>query len=198
MNSNIHKQNFKIDCDDRNELNGHKSFLVWFTGLSGSGKSTLSNAVEQAIFQKGVHTYALDGDNTRMGLNKDLGFNSADRTENIRRVAEVANLMVDAGLVVFASFISPYQKDRDMVKSIVGEENYVEIYVNTSVEECEKRDVKGLYQKARTGEIEHFTGISAPYEAPANPDIAIDTAGTSIESSIEPILRLIEEKLELK
>lgn len=195
MKSNLYKQRFKVDREERRTRNGHHSFLVWFTGLSGSGKSTLANAVENTIFNKGIRTYTLDGDNTRLGLNKDLGFSSEDRSENIRRVAEVASLFIDAGIVVFGSFISPLRKDRALVRQIVGNENYIEIFVNTSIEECENRDVKGLYVKARKGEIEQFTGVSAPYEIPENPNLVINTENRSIEESVEPIIKLIEEKL---
>ena len=168
---------------------------MWFTGLSGSGKSTIANAVEKALFEKGVHTYSLDGDNVRLGLNSNLSFSAEDRTENIRRIGEVANLMIDAGLVVIASFVSPYEKDRAAVKNIVGASKFVEVFVNTSVEECEKRDVKGLYKKARAGEIKNFTGINAPYEAPINADIEIDTLNTTVEEAVKIIVQNIENKI---
>ena len=171
--------------------------MLWFTGLSGSGKSTIANAVEQALHQQGVHTYTLDGDNVRKGLNNNLSFSPQDRTENIRRIAEVANLMVDAGLVVLAAFVSPYEKDRENIKRILGVDQFVEVFVNTSLEECERRDVKGLYAKARAGEITNFTGISAPYEPPQNPDIEIDTESTSVADSVTQILQAIQDKLTL-
>tara|TARA_R110002049_G_scaffold28296_2_gene97344 strand:- start:7117 stop:7710 length:594 start_codon:yes stop_codon:yes gene_type:complete len=189
---------FHITKAQRSDLKKHKPLVLWFTGLSGSGKSTIANAVEMALFKKGVHTYTLDGDNVRKGLNKNLSFSSEDRTENIRRIAEVANLMVDAGLVVLASFVSPYRKDREQCKKIIGYANFVEVFVNTSVEECERRDVKGLYKKARKGEIKNFTGIDAPYEAPQSADIEIDTINTSVEEAVEIILKYIDKKLELK
>lgn len=177
--------------------NGHKSLLLWFTGLSGSGKSTIANKVELALFEKGIKTFTLDGDNIRKGLNSDLTFAPEDRTENIRRIAETANLMIDAGLVVLAAFVSPYKKDRENIKTIVKEDNFVEIYVNTSIEECERRDVKGLYKKARTGEIKNMTGISSPYEAPTHPDVEIQTEKETVEQAVEKILKHIEPKLKL-
>tara|TARA_R110002124_G_C8974716_1_gene515907 strand:+ start:62258 stop:62851 length:594 start_codon:yes stop_codon:yes gene_type:complete len=189
---------FQITKAQRSGLKKHKPLVLWFTGLSGSGKSTIANAVEMALFKKGVHTYTLDGDNVRKGLNRNLSFSSEDRTENIRRIAEVANLMVDAGLVVLASFVSPYRKDREQCNKIIGYANFVEVFVNTSVEECERRDVKGLYKKARKGEIKNFTGIDAPYEAPQSADIEIDTINTSVAEAVEIILKYIDKKLELK
>lgn len=193
--SNLKKHTYQISVDDRNKLNGHKSFLIWFTGLSGSGKSTIANALEKALYDKGIRTYTLDGDNLRYGLNKDLGFSPADRSENIRRIAETSKLMIDAGIVVLAAFVSPYIKDRENIKHIVKDVNFVEVYVNTSIEECERRDVKGLYRKARSGEIKNMTGISAPYEAPVNPDIEIKTEKMNVESAVFEILKLINPKL---
>jgi len=175
MEENIISHNFQVSKSDRQASNKHKSFLLWFTGLSGSGKSTIANVVEQELFKLGIKTYILDGDNIRKGINKDLTFVPQDRTENIRRIAETANLMVDAGLVTLAAFVSPYKKDRENIKNIVKSVNFIEVYINTSLEECEQRDVKGLYKKARAGEIKNMTGISAPYEAPENPDIEILT-----------------------
>ncbi len=195
MQENIIKHQFSIEKGSRSQLKNHNSFLLWFTGLSGSGKSTISNAVEKALFDEGIHTYALDGDNVRKGLNSNLSFSPEDRTENIRRIAEVANLMIDAGIVVLASFVSPYIKDRDDVKHIVGANNYIEIYISTPVDECERRDVKGLYKKARTGEILNFTGINAPYEAPENPDIEINTTEMTIEEATSFIVNNIKHKL---
>lgn len=197
MQENVIPHHFAVDKRQRAALKKHGAFLLWFTGLSGSGKSTIANAVEQALFQKGVHTYTLDGDNVRKGLNSNLTFSPEDRTENIRRIAEVANLMVDAGLVVLAAFVSPYEKDRENIKSILGDDQFVEVFVNTSLEECERRDVKGLYAKARAGEIPNFTGISAPYEPPQNPDIEIDTESTSVADSVTQILQAIQDKLML-
>lgn len=172
--------------------------LLWFTGLSGSGKSTVANAVEEELHRMGVHTYTLDGDNIRSGINKDLSFAPEDRSENIRRIAEIANLFVDSGTVVLAAFVSPYKKDREMVKSVVKDFNFVEIFVDTPLEECERRDVKGLYAKARQGLIKDFTGINAPYEAPEQPDIRIDTTQSNIEESTAQIVTAIRAKLELK
>ncbi|MDA0177920.1 MULTISPECIES: adenylyl-sulfate kinase [Mesoflavibacter] len=198
MSNHIIKHNYQVTKSDRNKLNNHNSFLMWFTGLSGSGKSTIANLVELELHKKGIKTYVLDGDNIRKGINKDLTFAPEDRTENIRRIAEIANLMVEAGNVVLAAFVSPYKKDRENVKNILKNSNFVEIYVNTSVEECEKRDVKGLYKKARAGEIKNMTGISAPYEAPENPDLEIITENLTIEQSVNEVLKYIQPKLQLK
>lgn len=197
MGKNIIAHDYQISIKDRRQSNGHNSFLLWFTGLSGSGKSTIANVVEQKLYQKGIKTYTLDGDNIRKGINKDLTFSPEDRTENIRRIAEVANLMVNAGLVTLAAFVSPYKKDRDNIRTIVKDVNFVEVYINTSVEECERRDVKGLYKKARLGEIKNMTGISAPYEAPENPDIEIKTEHESIEAAAQRIIDFITPKLKL-
>jgi len=161
MEKQLFPHNYQISLDDRIKTNNHKPLLLWFTGLSGSGKSTIANRVEQELFKQKILTYTLDGDNIRTGLNSDLSFSPEDRSENIRRIAEVANLMLDAGLVVLAAFVSPYQKDREQIKSIVNEANFVEIYINTSLEECELRDVKGLYKKARAGIIKDMTGITS-------------------------------------
>lgn len=197
MEKHIIPQDYQITVSDRNKKHQHQSFLVWFTGLSGSGKSTIANLVERRLFELGVHTYALDGDNIRNGINKNLSFSPEDRSENIRRIAEISNLMVDAGLVVLAAFISPYKKDRENIKKIVKDVNFVEVYVNTSVEECERRDVKGLYKKARVGEIKNMTGISAPYEAPENPDIEINTENETIEQAVNKIMAYITSKLQV-
>lgn len=195
MEKNIVKHDYTVDQNSRGKLKKHAAKLLWFTGLSGSGKSTIANRVEQVLHEKGVHTYCLDGDNVRKGLNKDLSFSPEDRTENIRRIAETANLMIDAGLVVLAAFVSPYKKDRENIRTIVGSENMVEIYVNTSVEECERRDVKGLYKKARAGEIKNMTGISSPYEAPTNPEIEVKTEKLNVDEATEYIINAIYPKL---
>ncbi len=195
--TNIIPHNFQLGKNDRNRHKGHHSFVIWFTGLSGSGKSTIANALEAKLYQEGVHTYILDGDNVRKGLNNNLSFSPEDRTENIRRIGEVAQLMVDAGLVVLSAFVSPYRIDRENIKNIVDASNFVEVFVNTPLEECERRDVKGLYAKARAGEIKDFTGINAPYEAPLNPEIEIDTTKTSVEDSVEIIFKNIAHKLHL-
>ncbi len=170
-------------------------YTLWFTGLSGSGKSTLANAVEKALHMEGRHTMLLDGDNIRMGLNNNLGFEEADRIENIRRIAEVSKLMNDAGLIVLTSFISPFAKDRQRARQIIGEDSFIEIYVSTPIDECEKRDVKGLYKKAREGDIPNFTGVSSPYEEPENPDIIIDTANLSVDESVSIILDQLKRLL---
>jgi len=193
--SNIVQHSFNISKSDREKLHQHKAFLIWFTGLSGSGKSTIANALESKLNSLNVSTYSLDGDNIRLGINKDLTFSPEDRAENIRRIGEIANLFVDAGIVTLASFVSPYIKDRDEVKNSVGQENYIEVFVNTSLDECERRDVKGLYKKAREGEIKNMTGISAPYEAPRNPDLEIDTVKESVDESVNKILKLLEKRL---
>lgn len=198
MPKNIIPHSYQVSIDDRRKLNGHNSFLIWFTGLSGSGKSTIANVVEQKLFEKGIRTYTLDGDNIRNGINKDLSFSPEDRTENIRRIAETANLMINAGTVVLAAFVSPYKKDRSNIRSIVKDINFVEVFVNTSIEECERRDVKGLYKKARAGEIENMTGISAPYEVPENPDIEIETENESIAAAANRIIEFITPKLLLR
>ena len=195
MSLNITKHTYKVTKSNRKQLHGHKVYLIWFTGLSGSGKSTLANLVEIALHKKGLSTYILDGDNIRQGINKDLSFTAEDRTENIRRIAEISNLMLDAGVLTLAAFVSPYIKDREGVQNIVKAENFIEIYVNTSLKECERRDVKGLYKKARAGEVKNMTGISAPYEAPVNPDLEVITDGHSIEETVKTILEFITKKL---
>ena len=192
---NIIRHNYTVSNADRKKLNKHNSFLIWFTGLSGSGKSTLANALEVKLHEAGIKTYSLDGDNIRKGINKDLSFSPEDRKENIRRIAEIANLFVDAGVVVLGAFVSPYKKDRENIKNVVGNDNFVEIFINTSLEECKRRDVKGLYEKARKGEIKDFTGINAPYEAPEKPDVEVITDNLTIEQSIEVIIKKINQKL---
>ncbi len=187
--------NHVIDKGDRNTQKQHASFVIWLVGLSGSGKSTLANLLEQELYKRNVNTYILDGDNVRSGLNKDLTFNDTDRKENIRRIGEVAKLMVDAGIVVITAFITPFETERNTLKSLFSEGDYYEIYIDCPVEECEKRDVKGLYRKARAGEISHFTGISSPFEIPTSPDISIPTYKQSIEESLDQILQSILPKL---
>ena len=194
--SNIVHHNFNVSKSDREKLHQHNAFLIWFTGLSGSGKSTIANALESKLNSLNISTYALDGDNIRFGICKDLTFSPEDRTENIRRIAEIANLFVDAGIVTLASFVSPYSKDRENVRNTVGAKNYVEVFVNTSIDECERRDVKGLYKKAREGEIKkNMTGISAPYETPQNPDLEIDTIKESVDESVDKIFKYLEKRL---
>ena len=187
-------QNYNITKSQRETLHGHKAYLLWFTGLSGSGKSTLANLVEIELHKKGLSTYILDGDNVRQGINKDLSFAPKDRSENIRRIAEISNLMLDAGAITLAAFVSPYKKDREVVKQIVGLDKFIEIYVNTSLEACESRDVKGLYKKARAGEIKNMTGISAPYQAPTHPDLEVVTDGQTIQESVAVIMQFLNTK----
>lgn len=188
---NVHRQALVVDKKARAELNGHPGKVLWFTGLSASGKSTVANALEQILHERGIRTYILDGDNVRHGLNKDLGFTDADRVENIRRIAEVARLMVDAGLFVLTAFISPFRSERDMARELFEADEFVEIYVNVPLETAEQRDPKGLYKKARRGELPHFTGIDSDYEVPENPEIELATDELSIEQCIEKILKFI-------
>lgn len=179
---------------DRHRMNGHKSAILWYTGLSGAGKSTLANKVEEKLYEKGFHTYVLDGDNIRHGLNKGLGFTAEDRKENIRRIGEVAKLFVDAGAFVSTAFISPYREDREMVRTLMPESEFIEIYVYAPLDVCEDRDPKGLYKKARAGEIKHFTGIDDPYEAPENPELIINTAEKNLEKCSDEIIKYLEQK----
>ena len=189
---NIHLQKLSIGKVDRERLNGHSAKVIWLTGLSGAGKSYIANALEKALYKMGYHTYILDGDNVRHGLNKGLGFTDEDRVENIRRVAEVAKLMMDAGLIVITALISPFRQERATAREIVGEENFCEIYINTPIEICEQRDPKGLYKKARRGEIPNFTGIGSPYEPPESADLQIDSTTMPIEEAITKILSAIK------
>ena len=191
---NLTWQKLDITRKIRSEKMGQKPLTLWFTGLSGSGKSTLANELEKALSVSGKFTMLLDGDNVRMGLNQNLGFEEADRIENIRRVAEVSKLMNDAGLIVLTAFISPYRSDRERARKIIGEDSFIEVYVSTPLEKCEKRDVKGLYKKAREGKIPNFTGISSPYEPPVNPEIVIDTSKCDLQEAVEIILREIENR----
>ncbi|MBR6228585.1 MAG: adenylyl-sulfate kinase [Eubacterium sp.] len=193
--TNLTWQKTDITREIRSEALGQKPLTLWFTGLSGSGKSTLANAIEKVFSMEGKHTMLLDGDNIRMGLNNNLGFDEKDRIENIRRIAEVAKLMNDAGLIVLTSFISPYTADRERAKDIIGTDSYIEIYVSTPLEECEKRDVKGLYAKARRGEIPNFTGISSAYEKPQNPAVEIDTSKYSLEDAVDYVIEKLKEYL---
>jgi bifunctional enzyme CysN/CysC len=186
---NVHQQALSISRPDRERLNGHKGKVIWFTGLSGSGKSTLANALEVELHSRGMRTYILDGDNIRQGLNKDLGFTDADRVENIRRIAEVAKLMMDAGMIVMTAFISPFRREREMARELIGAENFMEVYVSTSLEVCEQRDVKGLYKQARAGKIPNMTGINSPYEPPENPDYIVET---NIYSVLDCTIKLAE------
>lgn len=180
---------------DREKLLNQKGKMIWFTGLSGSGKSTLAIALERELYERGVLCQILDGDNIRTGINNNLGFSEADRTENIRRIAEVSKLFVNCGVVTIAAFISPTTAIREMAKTIIGEDDFMEIYVSTPIEECERRDVKGLYAKARRGEIANFTGISSPFEAPENPALSIDTSVLPIEESVKLLLDTIVPRI---
>jgi len=194
MNKDIVWHEHAIDKTARAEQNGHKAFLLWFTGLSGSGKSTVAGALEQELFKRGVHTYLLDGDNVRHGLCKGLGFSAEDRQENLRRVGEAAKLMVDAGLVVLAAFVSPYRADRDAIRALFNEGEFVEVFVDTPLSECEDRDPKGLYKKARAGEIKNFTGIDDPYEAPLSPEVRIENYGRPVADVVSDLFALLQEK----
>src|SRR5699024_9994925 len=172
---NIVWHDSKVTKENRRQLNNHKSAVIWFTGLSGSGKSTISVELEKELYNQGVRTYRLDGDNIRHGLNKNLGFSPEERKENIRRIGEVSKLMVEAGLVTLSAFISPYREDRDEIRELMDDGEFIEVFVNANIETCESRDPKGLYKKARTGEIKGFTGIDAPYEEPVDPEITVNT-----------------------
>ena len=196
MSKNIVKHSYNISREEREQNLSQNAKILWFTGLSGSGKSTIANGVELALNEQGFKTYLLDGDNVRLGLNNDLGFSDKDRVENIRRIREVAKLMLDAGLIVLCAFVSPFRKDRDVLREVVNEEDFVEIFVNCPVEVCEERDVKGLYKKARAGLIKDFTGISSAFEAPLNPEIILNTNELSLEKCVEKILSLLLQKIQ--
>jgi adenylylsulfate kinase len=183
----------QVSRTDREKLLGQRGCTIWLTGLSGSGKSTIAVAAEKALAQKGRLTYILDGDNIRHGLNANLGFSPADRTENIRRIGEVSKLFTDAGIIVFTSFISPYRADRDAVRKIMGQGDFIEAWVQASVDTCESRDVKGLYKKARAGEIKDFTGISAPYEEPLSAEVILDTNGQTVDQSVERLIAYLQK-----
>ena len=191
--TNITWHEATVTAEDREKLLNQKGCVIWFTGLSGSGKSTLANAVEHVLHQQHHHTYVLDGDNVRHGLNKNLGFSPEDREENIRRIGEVAKLFADAGTIVMTAFISPYREDRDSARELISEGRFVEVFVDCPLEVCEERDTKGLYKKARAGEIKEFTGISAPYEPPAAPEVTVNTAELSIEESAQVVVAALVE-----
>ncbi len=191
--TNITWHEGQVSRTDRQAMLGQRGCTVWLTGLSGSGKSTIAVAAEKALSQRGRLTYILDGDNIRHGLNDNLGFSPEDRTENIRRIGQVAKLFTDAGIVVFSSFISPYRADRDAVRKIMGDDDFVEVWVDATVETCEGRDVKGLYKKARAGEILEFTGISAPYEEPTKPELVLDTNTQTIDDSVAQVVSFLEK-----
>jgi len=183
-----------VTRERREQLNGHKSVLLWLTGLSGSGKSTLSHAVEEELYQRGCRTYVLDGDNVRHGLCSDLGFQEVDRRENIRRVGETAKLFVEAGVVTLTAFISPFIDDRTRVRSMFPHGNFLEVFCDCSLAVCEQRDVKGLYQKARKGDIKNFTGINSPYEPPVKPELVIQTEKQTLQESVELVIRMLENR----
>ncbi|MGJ7909685.1 adenylyl-sulfate kinase [Neobacillus sp. LXY-1] len=193
-NRNITWHHITVSKADRHLMNGHKSCVLWFTGLSGSGKSTLANAVDLELFQQGIRSYVLDGDNIRHGLNKDLSFGVGDRKENIRRIGEVAKLFVDSGQIVLTAFISPFSQDRDLVRNMFAADEFIEIYLKCPISVCENRDPKGLYLKARKGEIAEFTGISSPYEAPKKPEVTIETAMETIEESVNKVIDYLTKK----
>jgi adenylylsulfate kinase len=182
-----------VSREERESINGHRGATIWLTGLSGSGKSTIANLMEKALWERGVRSFVLDGDNVRHGLNKDLGFSPKDRTENIRRIGEVAALFTDAGIVNVTAFISPYRADREIARKAMPEGCFIEVYIKCDLDQCEKRDPKGLYKKARAGEIPEFTGISAPYEAPDNAELVVDTTGQTPEESLAAILAHLEK-----
>ncbi len=183
-----------VSRDRRNKLNNHKSVVIWFTGLSGSGKSTLAHALEEKLYQKGCRTFVLDGDNVRHGLNSNLDFSEPGRTENIRRISEVSKLMLESGLIVMTAFISPFNKDRNEARKLISNDDFIEIYCKASLETCEARDVKGLYKRARAGEIKNYTGIDSPYEVPENPELTLDTDNETLNESVSKIYNFLKEK----
>ena len=188
---NLHFHEHRVARELKQKRNQHKSRVIWFTGLSGSGKSTVANAAEKILYDMGLQTYVLDGDNVRMGLNKDLGFSHKDRTENIRRITEVANLFADSGSIILTAFISPYRDDRDNAREIIGNEDFIEVFVSADLSVCEERDTKGLYKKARAGEIKGFTGIDAPYEEPINPELVVETDKNDIEACAQIVIEYL-------
>ena len=190
---NIKWHNLSIGRKQLEEMRGHKGMVLWFTGLSGSGKSTLANAVNESLHINGLSTFVLDGDNIRHGLCKDLGFSNEDREENIRRIGEVSNLFMNAGIITITAFVSPFIKDREKVKNIIGRTDFIEIYCSASIEVCEDRDTKGLYKKARLGEIKEFTGISSPYEIPTNPDLTVETGTLTLKDSVNKVIDYLEK-----
>lgn len=191
ISTNVIWHNATVTRTSRETQNGHRGAIIWFTGLSGSGKSTLAHAVEETLHQQGCRTFVLDGDNVRHGLCGDLGFSDQDRQENIRRIGEMAKLFMEAGVIVLTAFISPYRADRERVRAMVGQSNFIEIYCDTSIEICERRDVKGLYKKARAGEIAEFTGISSPYEQPENPELVLNTGAESLDGCVQEVMSKI-------
>ena len=191
MTENIFEQKLSITKNQRSKIKNQKACVFWMTGLSGAGKSTIANALEQRLHELGKHTYLLDGDNVRHGLSKDLGFTEEDRVENLRRIAEVSKLMVDAGLIVISAFISPFKSERDAARAIFGEDEFFEVFIDAPLEVVEQRDTKGLYKRARSGEVKHFTGISSPYEAPQSPEIHLHADLDSVEQSVDRIIKSI-------
>ena len=192
--ANLHFHEHRVARELKEKRNQHKSRVLWFTGLSGSGKSTVANAAEKRLYDMGLQTYVLDGDNVRMGLNKDLGFSHKDRTENIRRITEIANLFADSGSIVLTAFISPYREDRDKAREIISTDDFIEVFVSADLSVCELRDPKGLYKKARAGEIKGFTGIDAPYEAPLNPELIVETDKNDIETCAQIVVDYLVEE----
>ncbi|WP_404342239.1 adenylyl-sulfate kinase [Pseudoalteromonas mariniglutinosa] len=198
MDENIVWHNYAISKAQRSEQKQHKPAILWFTGFSGSGKSTVANALESTLNQQGIHTYLLDGDNVRHGLCKDLGFTDEDRIENIRRVGETAKLMVDAGLLVLTAFISPFRGERDMVRNLVEDGEFIEVFLDTPLAVCESRDPKGLYKKARAGEIKHFTGIDSDYQIPNSPEIILDTSKNNLDQSVQELIAYLKQQQIIK
>ena len=199
LDSKITKNNIKwhklaVDREKLEKMRGHKGMVLWFTGLSGSGKSTLANALNEVLHSEGLSTYLLDGDNIRHGLCKDLNFSDVDRQENIRRIGEVANLFMDAGIITITAFVSPFKADREKVRAIIGSDDFIEIYCSADIDVCEGRDTKGLYKKARLGEIKEFTGISSPYEIPSDPEIIVETGVLDLKNSVAKIVEYLNKK----
>jgi adenylylsulfate kinase len=192
--SNTVQHRATVSRSRREQQNRHRSVIIWFTGLSGSGKSTVAHAVEEKLHQAGCRTFVFDGDNVRHGLCANLGFSENDRHENIRRIGEMAKLFLEAGVIAMTAFISPFRTDREGVRALVSENDFIEIFCDSPLAVCEERDVKGLYKRARTGEIKNYTGISSPYEAPEHPDLTLDTAGDSVETNVEKVLNFLEER----
>ena len=192
--TNIAWHHASVDRAARADQRGHRSAILWFTGLSGAGKSTLANAVNQALFERGLATYVLDGDNVRHGLCKDLGFSDADREENIRRIGEVAKLFLDSGVIVLTAFVSPFRADRDKARALVDDGDFIEVFCSADLGVCEERDTKGLYAKARAGEIKEFTGISSPYEAPEAPELSVDTGAAALDACVEQVVNTLIER----
>ena len=193
--NNLKSQSYKIKRSDFEKRNQHRGVALWFVGLSGSGKSTLANGLQAKLFENGFNTIVLDGDNTRLGINKDLGFSDIDRNENIRRVAEISKLFIETGHIVINAFISPFEINRTLARNIISDEDFIDVYIDSSIATCEKRDTKGLYKKARAGEINDFTGISSPFEAPKKPDIEVKTDAQTPEESINYLFEQLKSKL---